>query len=66
MVQNSFEVENSYSKSYIKSKLAEIYKSIDYRAKPKASDLDKYFNIKTCLLTENNKRVNGFKILSKK
>ena len=66
LVQNSFEVEKSYSKSYIKSKLAEIYKSIDYRAKPKASDLDKYFNIKTCLLTENNKRVNGFKILSKK
>ena len=66
LVHAEFEVGSSYSKSYIKDKLAEIYKNIDYRATPKASDLSKYFEIKSCNITEGNKRVHGFKILSKK
>ena len=66
VVQSNFEVGSSYTRTFIKDKLVEIYKSVDYRAKPKASDLDKYFNVKTCLLSDGSKRVNGFKIISKK
>ena len=65
-ILSEFEVNKSYTKSFIKEKLGEIYKELGYKAKPKASDLDKYFNVKTCLLSDGSKRVNGFKIISKK
>lgn len=61
-----FIVGQSYVCSDIKSKLADIYKEIDYRANPKATDLNEYFDMKRCLINTAEKRINGFKILSQK
>ena len=62
-----FIVGQSYVCSDIKSKLADIYKEIDYRANPKATDLDEFFDMKRCMLRNDDwKRVHGFKILSQK
>lgn len=61
-----FIVGQSYVYSDIKSKLADIYKEIDYRANPKATDLNEYFDMKRCLINTAEKRINGFKILSQK
>lgn len=65
-VLSEFEVNKSYTKSSIKDKLGEIYKELGYKSKPKAQDLSNYFDIKSCTMTVGDKRVNGFKILSKK
>lgn len=66
-IYNMFDVGKSYSKADIKATLAGLYKSIDYRATAKASDLRNYFDIKLCIFTgESGKKINGFKILSKK
>lgn len=62
-----FKVGMSYTKSGIKSTLADLYKNLDYRATAKASDLRNYFDIKLCIMVgEDGKKINGFKILSKK
>lgn len=62
-----FIVGQSYACSDIKSKIADIYKEIDYRANPKATDLDEFFDMKRCMLRNSDwKRVHGFKILSQK
>ena len=65
-VYNKFEAGNSYSKSYIKSKLGEIYKAVDYRATSKASDLEQFFKMKSCKVKVDGKWENGFKLLSRK
>lgn len=65
-ILSEFEIGNSYTRTYIKARLGEIYTDLDYKAKPKAIDLDKYFETKDCLLSEGSKRVHGFKILSRK
>lgn len=61
-----FEVGKSYSKSNIKEDLSVLYKEIGYKATAKASDLEEYFDVKTCLVTIDSKRVSGFKILGRK
>lgn len=61
-----FEVGKSYTNVYLKEKVREIYRRIDYRASPKANDLGNYFETKDCLMSENGKRVHGLKLLSKK
>jgi hypothetical protein len=67
-IYNEFQEGSSYSKSYIKEKLREIYNNCNYQENPKASDLEKFFEIKLCLLSnkETGKRDNGFKLLKKK
>ena len=66
-IYNIFEVGKSYSKANIKTTLADLYKRIDYRATAKASDLRNYFDIKLCIMVgEGGKKINGFKILSRK
>lgn len=61
-----FKVGMSYTKSGIKSTLADLYKNLDYRATAKASDLRNYFDIKLCIMVgEGGKKINGFKILNK-
>lgn len=65
-ILSEFEIGNSYTRTYIKARLGEIYTDLGYKAKPKAIDLDKYFETKDCLLSEGSKRVHGFKILNKK
>lgn len=61
-----FIVGQFYVCSDIKSKLADIYKEIDYRANPKATDINEFFDMKRCLINTAEKRINGFKILSQK
>ena len=65
-INKEFNVGESYTNTYIKAKLSEVYKRIGYKATAKANDLSNYYETKDCLLKENNKRVHGLKILSKK
>ena len=65
-IEKDFSVGESYTNAYIKSKLSDIYKRIGYKASPKATDLNNYFNTKTCTINQDGKRVNGLKIISKK
>ena len=60
-----FIIGESYTKSFIKEKLGEIYKELGYKAKPKAQDLSNYFDIKDCSMTVDGVRVHGFKIIKK-
>ena len=61
-----FEEGQSYTNTFIKTRIAEIYKDIKYKATAKASDLLEYFEAKDCLITVDGKRVHGLKILKKK
>jgi hypothetical protein len=65
-INKEFNVGESYTNTYIKTKLSEIYKRIGYKATAKANDLGNYYEIKDCLLKENNKRVHGLKLIKKK
>ena len=65
-IYQSFCVNNSYTTPEIKIKLGDIYKNNLYRATPKASDLDHFFEMKACKLKVDGKWENGFKLLSKK
>lgn len=65
-LSNVFEAGQSYTKADIKEKLSEIYKKLSYKASPKATDLEEFFELKPCLITVDGKRVNGFKILKEK
>ena len=67
LILNEFIVGNTYPKSYIKSKLAELYNTVGYRATAKASDLGTLFTIKPKKAkNEVGEWVNGFNIVSKK
>ena len=57
-----------YTKKYIKEKLGELYKKMDYNGTPKASDMEKWFVIKSIQITNptTKKRDPGFEIISKK
>lgn len=67
LMLNEFIVGNTYPKSYIKSKLAELYNTVGYRATAKASDLGTLFTIKPKKAkNEVGEWVNGFYIVSKK
>ena len=55
-----------YTKKYVKEKLGEIYKKMDYKGTPKATDLEEFFNISTCKITIDGKREHAFEIISKK
>lgn len=68
IIYSNFQVGGKYLMSDIKEKLREIYKSINYKSSPKASDLEKYFKLKTYKITnkETGKRDPGFEIISKK
>lgn len=63
-----FNVGASYTKKDIKQKLKDIYFTLGISKTPKASDLEKYFEINEAKITNlvTGKRENGFKIISKK
>lgn len=65
-IDKEFNVGESYTNTYIKTKLSEIYKRIGYKASPKATDLNNYFDTKTCTINQDGKRVNGLKLINKK
>ena len=65
IILSEFTVGNKYSKQEIKEKLREIYNLIGLLKTPKASDLEDYFDLKSCLIQnkDTGKRDNGFDIL---
>ena len=65
-VYSEFIPGQRYTKKYIKEKLGEIYKKMDYKGTPKATDLSRWFEIKDTRITIDNKREIGFEIISKK
>ena len=65
-ILSSFKIGERDTKANIKERLGNIYNSLGYTKTPKASDLEQWFEIKSVLLSENGKRVNGFEIINKK
>lgn len=67
-IYKNFSVGYKATKAEIKEKLRSLYNSLDYKASPKASDLEKYFELKTCLIVNKTtgKKDNGFELISKK
>lgn len=62
-LKKEFIVGESYTNKVIKEILSVIYKRVDYKASPKATDLEKFFELKHCQMSCNGKRLHGFKIL---
>lgn len=60
-----FGVGKKYKKSDIKSALKTIYSNVGYQATPKATDLEEYFEIKECKITEGGEVSKGFIIVKK-
>ena len=65
-ITSLFQVGSKYSKAQIKEMLREFYTTNNITKTPKASDLEDYYNLKSCQFMENGKKVNGFLILSLK
>ena len=66
-IYNEFIVGNSYSTSYVKQKLGEIYSQRNYGTTAKSVDLDEFFNTKRkSVKDETGKWINGISIVSKK
>ena len=67
IVYSEFKVGEKYLKSYIKQRLGEIYESLGIKLSPKATDLEKYFELKLVdVVDEFGKRTKGFKLINKK
>ena len=65
-ILNTFQVGKKFKKSDIKECLREIYSSIGYSATPKATDLEKYFEMRECKITVDGEVSKGFVIIKKK
>ena len=65
---SSFTIDTKYLKSDIKESLRKIYTELGYDKTPKANDLEEYFEIKDCLIsnTVTRKMEHGFKIIKLK
>ena len=61
-----FSVGDKLAKNQIKETLSNIYIKLNIKSKPKASDLEQWFEIKETQYRENGKKVNGFEIIKKK
>lgn len=67
LVYSSFIIGNKYSKPYIKQELYKIYTKLNIQSVSKATDLEKYFELKLVdVIDESGKRTKGFKIISRK
>jgi len=65
-INSLFTIGSKYSKAQIKEMLRKFYEENNITKTPKASDLEEYFNLKTCKIKINDKWENGFEIISKK
>ena len=63
-----FNLRTKYLKSDIKETLRKIYEDLGYDKTPKASDLEEYFELRSCQIKnkETGKKDHGFEILKKK
>ena len=68
LIYKEFNIGGIYTSKSIKNKLGIIYSSLGISKTPKATDLEKYFEVKSVLIPnlETGKRDKGFKIISKK
>lgn len=68
IIYSEFKVGEKYLKSYIKQRLGDIYESLGLKLSPKATDLEKYFEVKLCKIAnkETNKRDHCYELISKK
>ena len=65
VVHKKFQVNSKYTLKEIKSVLQDIYRDLGITSKPKATDLDKYFNLSSVLITESSgKRTRGYLLKS--
>ena len=64
-IYKEFLVGSKYSKSDTKEKLKLIYSTLGYNKTPKANDLEEYFELKSCQITnkETGKRDMAFEII---
>ena len=65
-ILSEFEVGKRYLKSDIKEKLGVTYSSLSYTKTPKATDLENYFEVKNCKISNGSKMRDGFEILKEK
>lgn len=68
LIYNNFLVGEKYLLSYIKAELSKLYQCIGYLSTPKASDLEKYFEVRKIQITnkDTGKRDYYYEILKKK
>lgn len=61
----NFTIGNKYTKEFLKSKLSEIYKEVGYKKTAKANDIERWFEVKTLLVTnkETGKRDSCFYLM---
>ena len=55
-IYDIFEVGKRYIKSEVKETLKNLYVSLGYNKIPKANDLEKYFKIRDCRITDGKER----------
>jgi hypothetical protein len=69
-IHQNFNPSEKYSLSNLKTKLGDLYSSINYTAVPKANDILNYFEVKEYMTTEvidgKKKRVRGYELLKRK
>ena len=69
-VYSDFREGEKLSLTNIKNKLSFIYSSINYNSAPKATDIEKWFEVKECLISievdGKKKRVRGYELLKSK
>ena len=67
-IYKTFTIGEHYTKAGIKETLKNLYKFLGYNKTPKANDLEKYFEIRPCKITnkETGKKDHGFEIIKRK
>ena len=68
MIYKKFKIKGKYTRIEIKDILKEVYSNFGYNRVPKASDLEGYFELSPCQITNKTtgKRDHGFEIIKKK
>lgn len=66
VIYNKFEIGKKYTLKEIKIFLQCLYKDNNITILPKATDLEKYFEVKACKISLDGKRDRGFEIIKKK
>ena len=69
-IYSNFKEGYKFSLVDIKTKLTSLYSSINYQSTPKATDIEKWFEVKECLIPievdGKKKRVRGYELLKSK
>ena len=65
-ITSLFTVGSKYTKKQIKDQLRKYYEENNITKTPKASDIEEYYNLKTCKVKIDDKWENGFEIISLK